>query len=300
MRRELCAILEQMEAGTSDFIFRQFLHEEDGEPYQVFEITLDGKKYVLKKAKEYEAEIYSEFFSHSPVYVPRIYGRTQYNGDTYLLMEHIAGENLQKCIRVRLKPALDALICMQREFWNAPAGTKGNCYEASLQQRKKRREYLKDAELEKAYDVFLEQYAAVPRTLCHDDLLPFNVLVTDERAVLIDWECGGILPYPVSLARLIAHGKEEKGSLFFMSQEDKEFAVQYYYERLIRQKGIAFEEYRRTLDYFLFYEYCEWVYVGNKFGNTDSEYFKQYLPLAKAAARRLNGGTYGRCIDCAL
>lgn len=43
--------------------------------------------------------------------------------------------------------------------------------------------------------------------LCHDDLLPFNVLVSEDRAVLIDWEFAGILPSPASFARLIAHGR---------------------------------------------------------------------------------------------
>lgn len=54
-----------------------------------------------------------------------------------------------------------------------------------------------------------------------DDLLPFNVIVSDDRAVLIDWEYGGILPYPSSFARLIAHGEEAEDSLFHMTREDR-------------------------------------------------------------------------------
>lgn len=286
-RDEMLEILEQMGLFAEDISFCQYFHEEDGEPYQVFEVTLDGKKYVLKKAKAYEVQVYSAFFASFPSYAPRVYGHARYKEEEYLLMEYIDGENLQKCSRKSLQLALNALMSMQREFWDAAMCSQGYSYENSLEQRKKRREFLKDGELESAYDRFLEYYCSLPKTLCHDDLLPFNVIVSEKRAVLIDWEYGGILPYPVSLARLIAHGREDENSLFFMSEEDKSFAVQYYYENLIREMGIPYEEYRRSLDYFLFYEYCEWVYVGHKYGNTDGEYFKQYLPLAKAAARKL-------------
>ena len=30
--------------------------------------------------------------------------------------------------------------------------------------------------------------------------------------------------------------------------------------------GIASEEWRRTLERFLLHEYCEWVFLGNKYG----------------------------------
>ena len=67
-------------------------------------------------------------------------------------------------------------------------------------------------EPERAYEQYLQIYSDVPRTLCHDDLLPFNVLCAKERAVIIDWEYAGILPYPTSLARLIAHCEEDESA----------------------------------------------------------------------------------------
>ena len=75
----------------------------------------------------------------------------------------------------------------------------------------------------------------------------------------IDWEYAGILPYPTSLARLIAHGEEDESAFFFMTQKDKDYAIDYYYEHLLKEKGIGYNAYRKTLDYFLLYEYCEWI-----------------------------------------
>ena len=47
------------------------------------------------------------------------------------------------------------------------------------------------------------------------------------------------------------------------------------------------QEYRNALDNFLFYEYCEWVYVGNLYNDNDSPRYQSYVKKAKALAIRL-------------
>ena len=93
---------------------------------------------------------------------------------------------------------------------------------------------------------------------------PSMCFCSGDRAVLIDWEYALILPYPTSLARLIAHGEEDENAFFHMTQLDREFAIQSYFEYFIREKAIEYPEYRWTLDYFLLYEYCEWVAIGGQ------------------------------------
>ena len=72
-----------------------------------------------------------------------------------------------------------------------------------------------------------------------------------------------------------------------MSNSDKCYAIDYYYENLLKKNGISYTDWLDTLEYFLFYEYCEWVYVGNKYNVTDGEYFKKYLPIAKQQANKI-------------
>ena len=72
-----------------------------------------------------------------------------------------------------------------------------------------------------------------------------------------------------------------------MTPEDRAFAIDYYYENLLKEMGISCTEWRNTLDYFLFYEYCEWVFVGNKYNAQNSEYYKKYLPIAKLQAQKI-------------
>lgn len=259
-----------------------FRNQEDGEEYQVWKVTSGDRILVLKKAKERELAVYRDFFTGEVPGVPKFYAAAQVEGTDYFLMEYVTGRDLCKCDRAGLQKALDALIGLQDRFWEASAYSNGGyTFAESLGSREKRGQYLDDEELERAYETFLELYKTVPRTLCHDDLLPFNVLVSEHGATLIDWEYGGMLPYPTSLARLIAHGVEEEQAFFYMKDEDRAFAIDYYYEHLVCKKGISYADYRRTLDYFLLYEYCEWIMVGKRYGSTDTERYAYYVKKAR-------------------
>lgn len=263
-----------------------FQNQEDGEDYQVWKVTTNDRTLVLKKAKEQEMAVYRDFFTGEVPGVPKFYAAAQAEDADYFLMEYVSGQDLCKCDRAGLKKALDALIGLQDRFWEDPAYSNGGyTFAESLAGREKRGQYLNDTELERAYGTFLELYRSVPRTLCHDDLLPFNVLVSEDGATLIDWEYGGMLPYPTSLARLIAHGVEEEQAFFYMKDEDRAFAIDYYYEHLVCKKGISYTNYRRTLDYFLLYEYCEWIMVGNRHGSTDTERYVYFVKKAKDHVR---------------
>lgn len=263
----------------------QLKHEEDNEPCQVWRIDTDNTSYILKEAKENEVEIYQSILTPLKDSIPTIYQTIATEDKTYLLMEYIEGEDLCKCNRKKLTKALDALISLQQKTWesNFHKYISGQ----DFLKRQNRGKYLNDSLLEDVYGRFLKIYQSLPRALCHDDLLPFNIIASEHKAVLIDWETGGILPYPTPFARLIAHTDDNADAMFYMTNTDKNFAIDYYYDRLLKDKGITYTNWRNTLEYFLFYEYCEWVYVGNKFNATDGEYYNKYLPIAKQQAAKI-------------
>lgn len=266
----------------------QLKHEEDDALYRVWRVDTESDRYILKEAKAYEPEIYQHLLAHTEKHAPAVYQTAEADGKTFLLMEYIQGENLCKCSRRKLALALDALIALQKETWeSADCANVGYSFNESLPERNERGKYLNDPVLEQVYARFLAIYASVPRTLCHDDLLPFNILVSETTAVLIDWEYGGMLPYPTSFARLIAHGGEREDSLFCITPEDKAFAIEYYYENLLKENGISYTQWHNTLEYFLFYEYCEWVFLGNKYKNYDNIYYTEYFRLAKEQAQKI-------------
>lgn len=277
------SILSNLPCISSPYtaVIEPFLSVEDGAEYDVWQICDEGQKYVLKKAKEYELWIYSHFFCEGIKGVPRFLESVTVDNANYFLMEYISGKDICKCNRHDLILTLDALILIQDAYWgNKEPSNGGYSFDESMKRRINRLNYLGDDQLERFYKEFLDEYRHIPRTLCHDDLLPFNVLVSFDGACLIDWELGGILPYPVSLARLIAHCEECDGAPFYMSGEDKEFAVEYYFEKLVKKKGIDYTDYRHSLDLFLLYEYCEWIMLGNKYDDADMDMFDKYVKKA--------------------
>ena len=266
-----------------------FRSEEDDSEYSVWKVTFDDQTLVLKEAKEYEEQVYREFLADPLGAAPKLCATARDGEKTFLMMEYIPGETLSKCTRPALIRALDALITLQERYWEKHEyDTCGYPTEKALESRIRRGSYLTDETIRKAYEGYLQLFSSLPKTFCHDDLLPFNVLVSPERAVIIDWEFAGMLPYPTALARLIAHGEEDEEAFFHMTAVDKAFAVDYYYDHLVRTKGISYGEYRKALDYCLLYEHCEWVMVGIKYGDTNSERYRKYSQSAKALAAKLN------------
>lgn len=287
---QLLEIIERIDAVciSPNATITQLKHEEDDELYRVWRIDSDDCRYILKEAKGNECEIYQAACGLLKEGIPALYQMITIDEKTYLLMEYIEGESLCNCNRRKLTLALDALISVQKKCWEGRDFDRlKDSYEISLVRRQNRGKYLNDPLLEDAYERFLRVYRSTPKTLCHDDLLPFNMIVSEQKAVLIDWESCGILPYPTSFARLIAHTENDAQALFCMTQADKEFAVRYYYENLLKEKGITYTNWLNTLEYFLFYEYCEWVFVGHKYDVTDGKYYQKYLPIAKQQAAKL-------------
>ena len=282
---ELTDILSRF--GLTAAKLRQFKAEEDGCPYSVWHVQTETEDYVLKRAKGLETEVYRSFFPTKKPYAPALIDTAAYQNDRYLLLEYCPGRDLRRCDRERLILALDALGAMQDEFWQREELYDAACtLEKSIKAIENRGRWLGSERLETVYEKFIQVYRQTPRSLCHDDLLPFNVLV-DERAVLIDWEYGGVLPYPGPLARLIAHGREDEKAFFYMTCADREFAIDYYYRICAEKHGISYEEYRRTLDWFLFYEACEWIMLGNRYDQRGDERYAYSLRQAEDLADRL-------------
>lgn len=267
----------------------QIKHEDDNEYYQVWKVYDSKKIYIFKEAKKYEAELYLNVLSKLDSSVPALYGHTVWENKDYILIEYIEGRDLRHCTRDKLILALDSLIYIQKMKWNdTDLNIYGYNFEKSILERNNRIKYLNNSELEEAYSTFLAEYKSVPRTLCHDDLLPFNVKVNENEAVLIDREYAGLLPYPTSFARLIAHGEENEQAFFYLSEADRNLAINYYYDQLLKDKGISKKKWLKTLSLFIFYEYCEWVFVGNKYLDKENERYKKYLKLSLNQAKYIN------------
>ena len=261
-----------------------FRAEEDGQAYSVWKLQTDQGTLVLKKTNPMERAVYETFFREGGP-VPRVHAFGEVDGDTWMLMEFVHGETMSRCTRDRLIRVLEALIESQKTWWGDDAHHDvGYGFRESWPNRCKRLAYMGD--LETAYQAYLDAFESLPRTLCNDDMLPFNVLADENRAVILDWEYAGILPWPCAIARFLAFG-EDNGDMFRMAEADRSFALDYYYDHLIREKGYTRPEFDRIMDLFFLKEYSEWVYCAALSGDYEMEYYKKYRPWAENLARRL-------------
>lgn len=286
---EIINKLKSINSLSSIINIERLIHEDDDDFYDAWKIVTNNKIYLLKEASQKELDVYRNILIPlATPFVPYIYETIDFNNNKFMLMEYIEGTNLNHCERNSLKLTLDALISLQKKTWlKDDISPFGYTFNESLKTRSTRGKFLNNEKLEKVYSEFYSLYLVTPKALVHDDLLPFNVIVTNSKAVLIDWEYAGLLPYPSSIARLIAHGENDKNALFYMSDEDKKFAIDYYYNTFLKEKGISYENWLKTLKYFLFYEYCEWIYIANKNNSFDNIYYKISLTKALKLAKEI-------------
>ena len=261
-----------------DFEVDRFHYEETKGFYKnIYKIITKRKTYVLKASKGDEEVIY-KLLNNEVNSVPYYYGSYKYRNKIYTLVDFVNGKNAMKLDRKNLVKIIDAIIDVQNRFWNSNL-TVGTSFDNALGVRENRLTFLPD-ELKSAYQKYIDCFKAAHLTFSHEDLLPFNVLINKSQAYFIDFEVAGILPYPTMLARLIAHGEENKNALFFLRKQDYKFAVEYYYENFIKDKGITKEEYLRTMKLFVYNELIEWVYVYNKNNYEHNEFYGKYYTKA--------------------
>ena len=279
MDTKLKLLLTVFQLDVENVRIEQIKREEDDTYYEVWRVYSDKGVYIIKECKEFESDIYNTILKEGEYCVPKYYGTTVYEGKDFILLENLEGENLNNCTKTKLISFLDSLIYLQNKYWNNKSFNHV-CYnvENSLIDRKTRGNFVRDERIEKYYNMYLDLYVKIPCTLCNDDMLPFNALYNKEKnlAYIIDWEESGILPYLNSFARFISHFEEEEGAFFYMKEADKTFAIDYYYEHLLKDKGIAYSDYRNQLNLFMLYEFCEWIMLYNKYEDGSLEMYEKY------------------------
>jgi len=258
-------------------------YEDNDGFYNVWKIKVNTGLYLLKKTSINELNNYLEIKSDN---VPKLYGYIKYYNKIYILIEYIIGTNLTKSTRNNIIKTIDAIIHLQKQYWNSSA-VIGIKFEEKIKSVKNRKEFLFDDILEKAYNKFIDLFLSCDKTIVHDDLLPFNVIVNDETCKIIDLEYVGVLPYPLTFCRLITHCKEEKDYIFYMSEEDKQYAIEYYYNNFIKFHNINYMQYIKTIRYFMFYEFTEWVFVYNKYQKQKDQMFEYYYSNSKKIANEI-------------
>ena len=206
--------------------------------YNCYKVTTNKEIYVLKKTTIQESEIYENFLSKHSFSVPTYYGKYIDCTNCWILLEFIEGKDLRNFSNEMAYLCAESITEIMNESWMNKEDYKNikqDRFDKYMNRILRRSECLKnEIELKKDYDKFILRQKDCPRTFCNGDFLQFNAIYNKRRVVLIDWAFGGMMPYSLDIARLIAHGTENRITFpFYMNDEQRRIFVDTVYEKLI-------------------------------------------------------------------
>ncbi len=218
-------------AGTIDTI-KQFYDDSENEErlYDVYRVFTDKGTCILKKSDKAEISIYKDFLEGHSFSVPRFYGSVEdERGVLWLLMEDIAGTDLREYSDEIAVAAAKSITQIHRFYWNTEIDD--GRFTRYMERIRRRALCLKDEpELQKEYERFIERQPQIPRTLCSGDFLQYNAIYDGKKVTIIDWAFGGVMPYSLDAARMIAHGTENRFPFpFYMTDKMREEFLSRYF-----------------------------------------------------------------------
>lgn len=237
--------------------------DSDGEyqrKYDVYRLTAgDGRRYVIKRSSPQEIAVHERFLKNSGLPVPPYYGAAEAEGRLWMLTGYIEGPDLRYFTAETARACGESLSRIQNAWWGKKAGD--GRFDRYWKRVGRRAGCLQgEPELRAAYQLFLARQREMPLTLSSGDFLPLNGVLSGGRVYVIDWGFGGMLPYALDIARLIAHGVEKPGPGTFpfrMEAGAREAFVEEMYARL-RQKP-DWERYLQDIRLAALNEYVEFI-----------------------------------------
>ena len=233
--------------------------EDEVREYDVYVIETDAGKYTLKKTGSKEAQIYAQYLSKGEFHVPQYVGMRQAEDADWICMKYVEGNDMRDMTDETTEKAAETLSKIQSYFWTPSIAD--------------------DPILRKAYQMFLDRQLTCPCTMSNGDFLQWNVIYDGENVVMIDWGFGGMMPYPLDIARFLAHATETRSTFpFYMNDAQKELFLDRMYEAL--KTKISREQFNLDVKLATLNEYIEFV-------EAEEDEDGWYLEHAQALAEEL-------------
>lgn len=272
-------VLDEPIRQASQICERYGTEENEVRKYDVYSVVCASGKRILKKASNREVLNYEKYLSKNNFCVPRYFGRYDSGTDTWILLENIEGNDLREMTDQLAVSAADTISEIQNYFWNCNDSERFQVY---MDRIGRRYQFIKDEPIiSDAYKIFLNRQRECPRTMSNGDFLAFNAIARNDKAYIIDWGFGGIMPYSLDLARFIAHGTENRATFpFYMNDEQKGLFVRRVYDKLIQKP--AYGQFIMDIKLAVLNEYVEFVEADE---DEEKWYFQHAVELAAEIMR---------------
>lgn len=240
-RKELQPILEKMSVQKQEEVLR-FIDRELDKVYDVYFIKTQNGTRILKLLEErrFDKSKYNTYFAGKGFAVPEIYENVSVDGKDYVLMQFVEGIDARNCNPVDAAKVGQELGKIQSFYLTGGGHTETAEYYWNRYLEKyyeKLKLFLDD--IDDVWEKAKRRFFEAPQTLIHDDLLPINVLIGEDKPWIIDWEIAGIYPYFLDLARF-AYVFCSIDNQFFLSKESADTFVDAYYEEMKKNKFFNF------------------------------------------------------------
>ncbi len=255
--------------------------EEEIRKYDVYIIdSISGSK-ILKYTSNREINNYEKYLSNKILPVPKYYGNFNDRKENWILIEYISGQDLRDMTDEFAILSADSLTAIQNTYWvqNVEKTNDHDRFDVYWERINKRFQYIKnEPRIAEAYSIFLKRQLLCPRTLSNGDFLQFNVIYRESKVFVIDWGFGGIMPYPLDIARFIAHATEDRATFpFYMNQKQKELFLDRVYDCLENKPERS--QYLFDIKLAVLNEYVEFMEADE---DEDGWYYKHALQLAES------------------
>ena len=231
--RDISLVLKNLNIRETREIYR-FVDTQLDKIYNVYLIKTQDEISIIKQLEErrFDKAKYDTFFAGKGFAVPEIFENVSVDGKDYVLMQLVEGEDARNCTPEDAEKVGQELGKIQ-SFYLTDGGhteTAEYYWNRYLEKYYQKLKQLFD-DIDEVWEKAKQRFYEAPQTLVHDDLLPINVLIGEDRPWIIDWEIAGIYPYFLDLARF-AYVFCSIDNQFFISDEAAKAFINAYYEEM--------------------------------------------------------------------
>lgn len=271
----LSAVLERLQMQSASM--ERFIDTRLEKVYDVY--LLDGKTVLKKCGTDCRDQIkYDRYFAGRDFAVPKILDHLTVGADAYILMEYAQGRDARDCSPEDARRIGTELARIQSHYLIPGGHTAAAEFYFT--------EYVTDfcskvktcfADFDSVFQIVEQRFFEAPHSLIHDDLLPINVILGDEKPWIIDWATAGMFPYFLDLARF-AFVDSGKGG-FYIPHESGMAFLDAYYEEMQKNPDFNMAQKQFHLDVAIsaFCQYAMFLYYEDDSQPIEAAISYQYL-----------------------
>ncbi|MFA5036631.1 MAG: phosphotransferase [Candidatus Izemoplasmatales bacterium] len=220
--------------GKEYIIIKQFQDQKLGKVYEVYLVKYNDILYVVKKTTQHEILIFTRYFNNHHFNVAYILNQyLDLEGNYWILTNYFNLKDARHRNAKVMKQCANAIAQIHASYLY-------NTIEEDLDTDRTVRYLLKKQKslqdyplLYDAASVAIKRVQTAPVTLCHEDLLPINILCDENQAVIVDFEEAYFLAYFFDPARFVTH--YDNDNLFYVSKSSQEAFLHTYFQRIKKE-----------------------------------------------------------------